>query len=204
LTIRSVFLLTACLVLTTGAEAQKSAVAQQWREVASAPDFFHEMALLQSLGQDLHERAAVLIRLHKMWTEYDVLRRPEITYLMCQLGDRSGVEAVAKAFFAGDYDAGRELEPDGVAAGPNATDNAFRMLTLYGTPQHRQKLLAFLRLSDDPFTQARQSLRKFIRAFIHRQRSGTAGWLSQRTLPTRTRHRLPRLHGGSRDDSFCA
>jgi hypothetical protein len=150
LTIRSVFLLTACLALTTGAEAQKSAAAHQWREVASAPDFFHEIALLQSLGQDLHERAAVLTRLHKMWTEYDVLRRPEIAYLMCQLGDRSGVEAVAKAFFAGDYDTGRKLEPDGVAAGANATDNAFRMLTLYGTPQHRQKLLGFLRLSDDP------------------------------------------------------
>lgn len=48
---KSVFLLTACLVLTTGAEAQKSAAAQQWREVASAQDFFHEMALLQSLGK---------------------------------------------------------------------------------------------------------------------------------------------------------
>jgi hypothetical protein len=150
LTIRSVFLLTACLVLTTGAEAQESAAVQQWREVASAPDFFHEMALLQSLGQDLHERAAVLSRLHKMWVRYDVLRRPQIAYLMCQLGDRSGVVAVAKAFFAGDYDTGRRLEPDGAAAGANATDNAFRMLILYGTPQHHQRLLAFLQLSDDP------------------------------------------------------
>lgn len=150
MTIRSFFLLTACLVLTIGAEAQKSAAAQQWREVASAPDFFHEMALLQSLGQDLHERAAVLSKLHDMWAKYDVLRRPEIAYLMCQLGDRTGVEAVAKAFFAGDYDTGRELEPDGAAAGANATDNAFRVLILYGTPQHHQKLLALLRLSDDP------------------------------------------------------
>jgi hypothetical protein len=108
------------------------------------------MSLLQNLGQDLHERAAVLSRLHKMWATYDVLRRPEIAYLMCQLGDRSGVEAVAKAFFAGDYDTGRELEPDGGAAGANATDGAFRMLILYGTPQHHQKLLAFLRLSGDP------------------------------------------------------
>lgn len=146
---RSAFLLTACLVLTTGAQAQKSA-AQQWHEIASAQDYFHEMALLKSLGQDLHERAAVLSRLHKMWTEYDVLRRPQIAYLMCQLGDRTGVEVVAKAFFAGDYDTGRELEPDGAAAGLNATDNAFRMLILYGTPQYRQNLLAFLKLSNDP------------------------------------------------------
>src|SRR6266436_3362468 len=131
-------------------ETQNSAAAQQWREVASAPDFFHEMALLQSLGQDLHERAAVLSRLHKMWATHDVLRRPAIAYLMCQLGDRSGVEAVAKAFFAGDYDTGRELEPDGAAAGANATDQAFRTLILYGTRQHHRRLLAFLRLSDDP------------------------------------------------------
>ena len=108
------------------------------------------MALLQSLGQDLHERAAVLSRLHKMWAAYDVLRRPEIAYLMCQLGDRSGVEPVAKGLFAGDYDTGRELEPDGGAAGANATDNAVRMLILYGTPQHRQRLLAFFKLADDP------------------------------------------------------
>jgi len=144
------FLLTACLVLTTGAQAQSPAAAQQWREVANAPDFFHEMTLLQSLGQDLHERAAVLSRLHKMWAAYDVLRRPAIAYLMCQLGDRSGVGPVARAFFAGDYDTGRELEPDGGAAGANATDDAFRMLILYGTPRQHQRLRAFLNLPDDP------------------------------------------------------
>jgi hypothetical protein len=124
------------LVVTTGAKTQNSTATQQWREVASTPDFFHEMALLQSLGQDLHERAAVLSRLHKMWATYDVLRRPAIAYLMCQLRDRSGVEAVAKAFFACDYDTGRELGPDGAAAGANATDQGFRTLILYGTRQH--------------------------------------------------------------------
>jgi hypothetical protein len=156
LTLRCVFLLTACLALfstttliTTGAEIQNSA-AQQWRKLANAPGFFDEMSQLQSLGQDLHERPAVLSRLHKMWTSYDALRRPEIAYLMCQLGDRSGVEPVAKAFFAGEYDTGRELGPDGGAAGANATDDAFRMLILYGTPQHHERLLAFLKLSDDP------------------------------------------------------
>jgi hypothetical protein len=85
-----------------------------------------------------------------MWATYDVLRRPAIAYLMCQLGDRGGVEAVAKAFFAGDYDTGRELEPDGAAAGANATDQGFRTLILYGTRQHHRRFLAFLRLSDDP------------------------------------------------------
>jgi hypothetical protein len=131
-------------------EAQNSSSSQQWRELAKAPDFFHEMTLLQSLGQDSHQRAAVLSRLHRMWAKYDALRRPEIAYLMCQLGDRSGVEPVANALFAGDYDTGRELEPDGGAAGANATDDAFRMLILYGTPQHRQRLLAFFKHADDP------------------------------------------------------
>jgi len=85
-----------------------------------------------------------------MWITYDVLRRPEVAYLMCQLGDRGGVEPVAKALFAGDYDTGRRLEPDGGAAGANATDDAFRTLVLYGTPQHRQRFLAFFKLADDP------------------------------------------------------
>lgn len=131
-------------------EVRNSSSDQQWRELAKAPDFFHEMTLLRSLGQDSHQRAAVLSRLHRMWSTYDVLRRPEIAYLMCQLGDRSGVQFVAKALFAGDYDTGRELEPDGVAAGANATDDAFRILILYGTPQHHQRLLAFFSLADDP------------------------------------------------------
>src|SRR5260370_15718223 len=130
----------------TGEETQNSA-AQQWRELANAPNFFREMSLLQSLGQNLHERAAVLSRLHKMWASYDALRRPEIAYLMCQLGDRSGVEAVAKAFFADDYDTGRQLEPDGGAAAANATHAAFRMLVLSATTQPHPKLLAFLNIS---------------------------------------------------------
>jgi hypothetical protein len=131
-------------------QTQNSAAAQQWHKLPKTPGFFQQMSLLESLGQDLRERAAVLSRLHKMWGTYDPLRRPEIAYLMCQLGDLSGVEEVAKAFFAGDYDVERELEPDGDAAGANATDSAYRMLILYGTPQHHQRLLAFLKLSDDP------------------------------------------------------
>jgi hypothetical protein len=157
MTIRWAFLLTAYLVLVpttrpviAGEETQNSVAAQQWRELANAPHFFDQMLLLQSLGQDLHERAAVLSRLHTMWNTYDTLRRPEIAYLMCQLGDRSGVEQVAKAFFAGDYEVDRQLDPDGDAAGANATDDAFRMLILYGTPQHHERLLAFFSLSDDP------------------------------------------------------
>src|SRR5260370_34007253 len=111
----------------TGEETEKPA-AQQWRELGNAPGFFHEMSLLQSLGQDLHERAAVLSRPHKMWASYDALRRPEIAYLMCQLGDPSGVEAVAKAFFADDYDTGRRLEPDGGGPGAQATPDPFPLL----------------------------------------------------------------------------
>jgi len=127
-----------------------SSATQEWRELTKASDFFQEMSLLQSLGQNLNERPAVLTRLRSMWSTYDVLRRPAIAYLMCQFGDRSGVEPVGKAFFAGEYDTARELEPDGAAAGANATDEAFRLLILYGTRQHHRRLLAFLRLSDDP------------------------------------------------------
>lgn len=141
---------TLMLAGTPGKEAQDSSAAQQWRELANTSNFFQEMSLLQSLGEDLHERPAVLERLRKMWATYDVLRRPEIAYLMCQVGDRSGVETVARAFFAGDYDTGRDLEPDGSAAGDNATDDAFHVLILYGTPQHHQRLRAFLKLSHDP------------------------------------------------------
>jgi hypothetical protein len=151
-----VLLLAACLVVVptttpiTIAQQTQTSAAEQWRQLANASRFFDQMSLLQSLGQDSYERAAVRSRLHKMWETEDALRRPQIAYLMCQLGDRGGVEEVARAFFAGDYDVDRELEPDGDAAGANATDTAIRVLILYGTPQHHQGLLAFLKLSDDP------------------------------------------------------
>jgi hypothetical protein len=131
---------------------QNSSATQEWRELTKAPDFFQEMSLLESLGQNLSERPAVLKRLHSMWATYDVLRQPAIAYLMCQLGDRSGVESVAKAFFAGDYDTGRELDPDGAAAGANATDAALRLVILYGTRQERLRLATFFKLSEDPLS----------------------------------------------------
>ena len=52
-------------------KAQNSAAAQQWRELANGPDFFHEMVVLQRPGQDSHKRVAVLARLHKMWRTYE-------------------------------------------------------------------------------------------------------------------------------------
>jgi hypothetical protein len=142
--------LTLMLATATQGGSQHSAAAEQWRQLTKTSDFFRQMSLLQSLGQDPNERPAVLKRLHSMWATYDVLRRPAIAYLMCQFGDRSGVEPVEKAFFAGDYDTARELEPDGAAAGANATDAAFRLLILYGTPQEHLRLSAFLKVSDDP------------------------------------------------------
>jgi hypothetical protein len=138
------------LMVATPEAAQSSLPADHGNKPTKPLNFFAEMSQLKRLGQDVNERPAVLKRLHTMWETYDVLRRPAIAYLMCQFGDRSGVEPVEKAFFAGDYDTGRELEPDGAAAGANATDDAFRMLILYGTPEHHQELLSFLKLSDDP------------------------------------------------------
>jgi hypothetical protein len=113
-------------------------------------NFYDELSAVEKLGQNPSDRPAALKRLHRMWTKYDVLRRPAIAYLMCQFGDLSGVAAVSKAFFNGEYDTGREVEPDGSAAGANATDAAFRTVILYGTPRDRQQLLSILKLSDDP------------------------------------------------------
>jgi len=141
-------------ILATAQESgtHSPSAAQEWQELTKAPDFFQEISLLQSLGQNLKERPAVLKRLHSMWATYDVLRRPAIAYLMCQFGDRSRVESVAKAFFAGDYYTARELDPDGAAAGANATDAAFRLLILYGTREDRLRLSTLFKLSDDPLS----------------------------------------------------
>jgi hypothetical protein len=127
-----------------------SAAAKQWQELNQAPSIYHELSLLQAMAQTNSERGPVLNKLRVMWDTRDVLRRPLIAELMCQMGDRSRVEEVASAFFAGDYDTGRSLEPDGSAAGLNATDAAYRTLILYGAPQHHHRLLGFLKLQDDP------------------------------------------------------
>ena len=92
----------------------------------------------------------MLDRLHEMWRTDDKFRRPQIAYLMCQLGDNSGVDTVSKAFFAGDYYYEREIPPDNDEAGSDANDEAYRLLILYGTQEDREKLLDFLHLADDP------------------------------------------------------
>jgi hypothetical protein len=118
---------------------------------AEARDHIHqELSELEMLAFKGHQTNAVLEKLRVMWHERDVLRRPLVAYLMCQLGDRSRIPEVAECFFAGEYYTGRPIEPDGAAAGGNAEVVSLRMLILYGAPNHHERLLQCLALAEDP------------------------------------------------------
>ena len=134
----------------TGSDLRNSIAAEQWNKLAQTTDFFQEMDMLESLGQDMNERPAALDRLRRMLATYDPFRRPLIAYLMCQWGDSSGVDSVSRAFFAGDYYKGHLPEPDGYAASSNAIDAAYRVLILYGTQDDWKRLTEFLKPADDP------------------------------------------------------
>jgi hypothetical protein len=135
----------------TGRVTSKTSEFTFYRSKPEARDYiYEELSELESVAFEHGQTNVALDRLRVLWRERDLLRRPLIADLMCQLGDRRLVSEVADAFFAGEYNTGRSIQPDGSAAGANATDAAFRTLILYGTPQHHQKLVQFLSLREDP------------------------------------------------------
>jgi hypothetical protein len=117
----------------------KSEIEKKWLAVEAKPGIYPLIALLRDLALEHGQKERVIDILHQMCKERDSLQLPQISELLCELGDRSKVEEVVKAYIAGDYDTGRGLEDDS-AAGSNAQDSALRQAILYGTDIQRRAL----------------------------------------------------------------
>jgi hypothetical protein len=110
----------------------KSEVEKMWLAVEANPGIYQLIGLLRNLALEHGQKERVITTLHKMCKERDSYQLPEISELLCELGDSSKVEEVVSAYIAGDYYAGR--------ANPNTQDSALRQAILYGTDTQRRAL----------------------------------------------------------------
>jgi hypothetical protein len=117
----------------------KSEVEKKWLAVEANPGIYQLLALLKDIALGHGQRERVVATLHKMCQERDSLQLPQVSELLCELGDRSEVEKVVSAYIAGDYDTSRGL-PDDSAAGSNAEDSVLRQAILYGTESQLRAL----------------------------------------------------------------
>ena len=118
------------------------------------PGIYQLMALLRDLASEHGQKQRVITTLHRMCKERDPLQLPQISELLCELGDSSKVEEVVSAYIAGDYDTGRGLSDDS-AAGSNAQDSALRQTILYGTDSRRRALEKNADRKEDPLNKER-------------------------------------------------
>jgi hypothetical protein len=132
----------------------KSEVEKKWLAVEANPGIYQLMSLLGNLALEHGQKERVITLLHQMCKDRDSLQLPQISELLCELGDASKVEEVVKAYIAGDYDTGRGL-PDDSAAGLNAEDSALRQAILYGTDTQRRALQKNADRKDDPLNKER-------------------------------------------------
>jgi hypothetical protein len=135
----------------------KSEVEKKWLAVEAAPGIYQLMALLKELALEHGQKERVLATLRQMCSQRSPLQLPQISYLMCRLGDCGKVDAVVTAYVAGDYDVGTAL-PDDSGAGSNAEDYALRQVILYGTEAQRDALKKNAERKDDPLNKRRDLL----------------------------------------------
>jgi hypothetical protein len=127
----------------------KTEVEKKWLAVAAAPGIFQELNVLEDLAFAHGQEERVLATLRQMCAQKPPLQLPQISYLMCELGDCSEVGAVVSAYIAGKYDVGTKL-PDDSAPGANACDYALRQAVLYGTDSQRIAIQRNAQRTNDP------------------------------------------------------
>jgi len=135
----------------------KPEVEKKWLAVEAPPGIHQLMALLKELALEHGQKERVLATLRQICNQRSPLQLPQISYLMCQLGDCGKVDAVVTAYLAGQYGGATSL-PDDSAAGLNAEENALRQVILYGTEAQRNALKKNAERKDDPLNKRRDLL----------------------------------------------
>jgi hypothetical protein len=133
----------------------KAEVEKKWLAVEAVSGIYQLIGLLEELAAEPGQKERVLATLHQICRHRSPLQLPQISCLMCQLGDRSQVDAVLTAYVAGEYDVSASL-PDDSGAGRNAQDRVLRQVILYGTDAQRDALKKNSERKDDPLDKRRE------------------------------------------------
>jgi hypothetical protein len=139
----------------------KTEVEKEWLAVAAAPGIYQQMDLLEDLALAHGQKERVLATLRQICTQRNPVQLPQISELMCKLGDYSEVGIVSSAYIAGAYDFDIEL-PDDSAAGPNAEDYTLRQVILYGTDSQRDAIQRNAQRKEDPLRKGESLFRMLV------------------------------------------
>ena len=120
----------------------KNALERKWVAAELDLGIYPTLELLRQLAAEPGQKEHVIRRLHALANEKPPMQLPQVSFLLCRLGDRSLLPQVHDAFRQGDYRNIRSVEFwDDFVAASNATDYAIRQLILYGTDEYRDELL---------------------------------------------------------------
>jgi hypothetical protein len=111
----------------------KDELAKKWVAAELDLGIYPTLELLAELSKEPGQRKRVTKRLHQLAKEKSPLQLPQISFLLCKLGDKSLLNEVENAYYNRVYHTGRPqaLWDDGCAS-LNATDYAIKQFLLYG------------------------------------------------------------------------
>ncbi|MCP3677978.1 MAG: HEAT repeat domain-containing protein [Deltaproteobacteria bacterium] len=137
----------------------KSETDLKWLAVKQDPGIYPLLELLRALAFEHGQKERVLKELRRQYETRHRFQRPQLSSLMCELGDTSKVAEVGKAYLAGAYNYAIRL-PDDSASGSNAQEHSLRQMILYGSHQLQEKLKRLLFLEHDPLSKGSSLHRK--------------------------------------------
>ncbi len=122
----------------------KSEADQKWMSLEDAPDFWTTLIILDSIAADHGQKKQVLFKLKEMIKDSNPVRHPQISFLMCQLGDRSELDKVASLYLSGKFN-----RKDYYESWSSARDYTLWQMILYGSKKHHEELKKIIFLEGD-------------------------------------------------------
>jgi len=111
----------------------KDELSKKWVTAELDIGIYPTLELLTELSKEPDQRKRVIIRLHQLAKEKPPLQLPQISFLLCRLGDKSLLNEVENAYYKRVYHTGRpQALWDDSCASLNATDYAIKQFLLYG------------------------------------------------------------------------
>ena len=135
----------------------KSALEKKWIAAELDLGIYPTLKVLEELAREPKQKEHVIRRLHQLAREKPPVQLPQISFLLCRLGDRRFLADVHDKYKLHQR-GGEQALWDDRRASSNATDYAIRQLILYGTRTYRDELSKGISGDEQPEADIMRSL----------------------------------------------
>jgi hypothetical protein len=150
------------------AEYARPGVEEKWDAMLRHRWTIYGRSLMHSLADDLTQRRRLLDQLTCVADKVHPCHLPEISYLMCRLGDRSRLPEAADRFFGHRFALTTQRDS---TASLSALRYGARQVVLYGNEEHRERFAELLRLPEQKYSALRtMAFRELVVLAAGRQR----------------------------------